>query len=404
MISIKEALDIIKKNKLSPRQAKLPLDDILGLRLEEDIFAPEPAPRFTNSAMDGFAVNWKDIESVQQAGPVMLPIAGESRAGIPFKGCCPHGHIIKINTGAMLADGTDTVVRVEDTEVIEDKIKILKARKKGQDVRYAGEEFKIGDLLLSKGIQLQAPHLALLYAVGIGEALVTIPPKVAVIATGSELVKLGQEIKNYQIRDSNSIMLKAAVKQSGGELTQIRNSIDDLETITATISQVAPSVDIILVTGGVSVGEHDHVKAAAKKCGFEDLFWKVKQKPGKPLYLAAKDHCLLFGLPGNPVSGFMCFMYYIQPIIREWQGQEFSWQKVKAKLKEEVNNQGKRTNFLRVSLAGNDADSYIVEVFKKQGSHMLTSISMAAGFIILEPEALFNKGDELDVYLFPWSK
>jgi molybdopterin molybdotransferase len=402
MIEIRDALQIIKNNHPAPMVAKLPLLDALGRRLATDILAPEPSPRYTNSAMDGFAVRWEDVMTVAGGNSITLAVAGESQAGIPFSGTCLSGQAIRISTGAMLPRGADTIVRVEDTQTENGKVAILRAREKGQDVRWAGEEFVAGDLLLSRGTALQAPQLGLLTSIGINQVPVYSPPHVSLVVTGTELAAPGEPVASYQIRDSNSIMLTAAVRQSGGEVASSHYAGDTLSDTVASIRKSIKKTGIIIVTGGVSVGEHDHVKEASRECGFVELFWRVRQKPGKPLFFARKDDCLLFGLPGNPVSGFMCFMYYIQPLLRGLQGRDFSWRTAKARFDNPVTNKGNRTNFMRIGLMKEESGFMTAEVLAKQGSHMHCSIARADGFIIVESGQSIPEGSWQDVYLFPW--
>ncbi len=402
MIEIHEALQIIRDNHPVPLVVTLPLLDALGRRLAMDILAPEPSPRYTNSAMDGFALRWEDVTTVIGGNPITLAIVGESQAGIPFSGTCRSGQAIKISTGAMLPKGTDTVIRVEDTQTEDNRVTILQVRKKGQDVRMAGEEFAAGELLLPQGTALQAPQLGLLTSVGINEVAVYYPPLVSLVVTGTELAAPGEPVAPHQIRDSNSIMLTAAVRQAGGEVVARHYTGDTPADTVAAIRKSINKSGIVIVTGGVSVGEHDHVKEAAQECGFVELFWRVRQKPGKPLFFARRDNCLLFGLPGNPVSGFMCFMYYIQPLLRGLQGREFSWRTTKARFGHSVKNKGSRTNFMRIGLRKKESGFIIAEVLEKQGSHMLSSIAQADGFIIMEPGQFLLEGSWQNVYLFPW--
>jgi len=402
MIEIREALQIIQDNHPSPKVATLPLLDGLGRRLAMDILAPEPSPRYTNSAMDGFAVRWEDVATVAGGDSITLTVAGESQAGIPFSGTWRPGQAIKISTGAMLPRGADTVIRVEDTQTEDNLVTVLQAREKGQDIRRAGEEFTAGELLLSQGTALQAPQLGLLTSVGINQVAVYPPPHVSLVVTGTELAAPGEPVAPHQIRDSNSIMLTAAVRQAGGEVITRHYTGDTSSDTVAAIKKSTKKAGIVIVTGGVSVGEHDHVKEAARECGFIELFWRVRQKPGKPLFFARKNDCLLFGLPGNPVSGFMCFMYYIQPLLRGLQGRDFSWRTAKARFDNSVNNKGSRTNFMRIGLKKEESGFMTAEVLAKQGSHMLGSIARADGFIIVEPGQSISEGSWQDIYLFPW--
>ena len=266
MISIEEALQIIKSNIPSPVACELPIEKAAGRHLAEDIHAPEPSPRYTNSAMDGYAARWEDICSCSREKPADLEIVGESRAGHPFRGTVEKGQAVRISTGAMPAEGCDTVVRVEDTEERNSRVLIFAVKKKGQDLRRQGEEFQTGDLLLQKRTKISSPQLALLATVGIQTVRVFKPCEVAVLVTGSELVASGREIADHQIRDSNMIMMQSAIAESGGQVTQSLRIVDDEEATREAIA--AAKADIIICTGGVSVGRHDHVKAAAEANGF----------------------------------------------------------------------------------------------------------------------------------------
>lgn len=398
MISIDEALQIIKDNIPEPTVRDFILEDAIGRYLAENVMAPEPSPRYTNSAMDGFAVRWKDVCTTQAESPICLKIIGESQAGTPFNGIVKEGEAVRISTGAMLAEGCDTVVRVEDTEELDEVVNILAVKKRGQDLRHKGEEFQKGDLLLQKLTRISAPQAALLESVGINRVKVYKPCKVAVLVTGSELVSSGEKIAAHQIRDSNMIMLKTAIRESGGEVVHCSRISDDRQSIIDAIAEA--HANIILCTGGVSVGKHDHVKDAAEANGFEPLFWRIKQKPGKPLYFARNGKTLLFGLPGNPVSAFMCFSHYVRPVISALNGLSFGWPTASGEAACDITNLGSRTNMIRVQLAWCPNRGHIITDARKQGSHMLTSLSEADGYIILEPGQKLKAGESIDVYRY----
>ncbi len=402
MISIDQAIQIIRANIPLPQAAEYTVEEATSKYLYEDVTATEPSPRFTNSAMDGYAVRWEDVNCASFDSPASVKIIGESRAGIPFQGKVKKNECIRINTGAKLAAGCDTVVRVESAEEIDPLVNIMSVKRKGQDVRYQGEEFQTGELLLQKGSKISAPQAGLLVSLGVESINVYKPTEVAILVTGSELVSAGESIADHQIRDSNMIMLKTAIREAGGCVVNSYRISDQKEATIEALAQI--KADIILCSGGISVGRHDHVKNAAESNGFKALFWRIRQKPGKPLYFAKKDNTLLFGLPGNPVSAFMCFTHYVRPIITSLNGLPLGWPTVSGEALNDISNQGKRPNMIRVKLTWKPNGGYCITNAKKQGSHMLTSLSDADGYIILEPNQIVKAGERIDVYTYDFHR
>lgn len=403
MISIQEALLILQENLPEARVDTVDLSEAFGRYLAEPIAAPEPSPRYTNSAMDGYGLRWSDVMDASQEHPARLRIVGESRAGLPFDREISTNEAVRISTGAMLPPGADTVVRVEDTRKTGDAaVEILAVRCQGQDIRYEGEEFCCGDELLCSGTKLSARQLALLATIGHHQVKVFSAPRVSILVTGSELAaSTDKEIKSYQIRDSNSIMLVSALQEAGATVQSCVNVEDELQpTIDAIGNAVSREVDFILCSGGISVGEHDHVKEAAETVGFKELFWRIRQKPGKPLFAAQKHGIFLFGLPGNPVSAYMCFRHYIRPLFFTGRGLHMQWKTITAMAGGEITNNGKRTNFIRVKLEQKQGQLPRIIDIKKQGSHMLSSIVNADGYIILEPDKAVQSGETVNVFLF----
>ncbi len=401
MITIDEAIAIIKEKLPPPRTAVVPLAEAAGRVLAEAVRAPEPSPRYDNSAMDGYALRYDDVAGCTKERPAVLRLVGESQAGVPFAGRLGAGEAVRISTGAMLPAGADTVVRVEDSEETDGVVRIVACRKRGQDVRFRGEEFDTGDQLLAAGVRLAAPHLALLAAVGIERVPVYQPPRVALLVTGTELAAPGgTQVADHQIRDSNTIMLAAAVAAAGGTVVESRRVEDDWDATVAAIGAAAGAADILLCSGGVSVGRHDHVKAAALEIGFEEGFWRIRQKPGKPLFFASSGDRLLFGLPGNPVSAFMCFVHYVQPVIAALCGRPFGWPSVSATAGEDIGNRGGRPVLLRVRLAWQTPGGFRITRVERQGSHMLTSLTAADGYVLVQPGERIAAGDRVEVFMF----
>jgi molybdopterin molybdotransferase len=400
MITIDQASAIIQANHPPLQVEEIDLEQALGRHLATDVRAVEPSPRYTNSAMDGFAVRWADVAGSNES-PVTLTICGESRAGFPFSGELHAGEAIRISTGAMLPASADTVVRVEDTTDLSRRVRINACSRQHQDVRFQGEEIAAGDLLLEAGCGLFPPQIALLAAQGIQRLPVFARPRVALVVTGSELVAAGDPAP-HQIRDSNRAMLHAAITQAGGTLVHAGWAGDDYAHTVAALGQAMTQAQIIICSGGVSVGDHDHVRQAAQELGFTELFWRVRQKPGKPLYCGRAKATLLFGLPGNPVSAFMCFFYYIQPLIASLSGEASPWQRVVAKAGCPIVNRGSRTSMMTIRLSKDQDGGPIFHLAGNQGSHRLTSIAQAHGFVIVPEQTTLPAASQQELFLFPW--
>ncbi len=402
MISITEATEIIRGNQIPSGTTSTDLSNAPGRVVAKDILSPEPLPRFTNSAMDGFAIRWSDIERAEEGPSITFTVIGESRAGAPFGSEAGPGEAVRINTGAMLPDGTDHVVAVEDVTEEAGIISIPSSLEYRQYIRYEGEEVMPGDVLLERGSLITPPALGLLTSAGVESVTVYEKPEVAVLVTGHELVDSGESIQPWQIRDSNRAMLSTSVLLAGGEVTFTGRCGDSFEDTRNSIRKASEAARIILVSGGVSVGPHDLVKEAAEEEGFKRIFWKVRQKPGKPLFFSRRGDTLLFGLPGNPVSAIICYIYYIDPLLRELTGREYGWRMVSGNAGERIENPGDRTLFIRTQHTRNEGGSLTVKPLKKQGSHMLSSMAMADGFLLLESGEVVEIGEEVEIHLFPW--
>ncbi len=402
MIPIEEAIEMIRALEPPPLTEDQRLAEAAGRVLSRAITAPEPLPRFTNSAMDGFAARWSEVEAAAGGSPCVLEVAGESRAGAPFTGTMPAGAAVRISTGAMLPDDADTIIPLEDVEDTGDRITILTVTGRNQHVRFEGEEITTGDLILEAGTRLTPASLGLLASLGIDRVAVSAPPTVGLVVTGHELVDGQGEIKAWQIRDSNALTLTAAVTNAGGVITGVTRCGDTLGETEAAINEAADGSRIVIVSGGVSVGPHDHVKEAAGNTGFDQVFWRVNQKPGKPLFFAHRGDQLFFGLPGNPVSVLNCFTCYIHPLLQRMQGRPFSWEQVEGVFDSPYVCRGDRRFFLRVSVRHDQDGAISVTPLEQQGSHMLSSMTRADGFLLLDPGDTLAIGDSVTVFLYPW--
>jgi len=296
MIAIDEAIAIIEQAVPPPRLEEVPLAEAAGRVLAEAVQALEPSPRYDNSAMDGYAVRYDDVAGCTRQRPAALRLVGESQAGIPFDGRLGAGEAVRISTGAVVPAGADTVAPVEETEEEGGAVRILACSQRGQHVRFQGEEFEAGAELLPVGTRLAAPQLALLASVGIGRVQVFRRPRIGLLVTGTELVAPpGTEIAGYQIRDTNTLMLTTAVTAAGGAVVACHRVGDDRAATAAAVASAAAEADIVLSTGGVSVGRHDHLREAVLAARLAEAGQAfVVRLPGRPVAVRA---------PGQPGIG-----------------------------------------------------------------------------------------------------
>lgn len=399
MISVQKTIEILKENQPRQKVAIVKLLDSLSMVLAEGIFATIDSPPYNNSAMDGFAAMWPDVERTTSENPVELNIVGESRAGHPYDGTLGPGQAIRISTGAIVPGFLDAVIPIELCEVASDKVKILEVKKRYQHIRYAGEEFARGDKLLDPDITINSSHIALMASLGLAEIKAIKRPEITIITTGSELVPFDQPLQPHQLWDSNTPMLTTAVLEAGGIIAETIHVQDDPQLTKQAILDSMQESDLIISSGGVSMGEHDHVRDMALEAGFDELFWKVQQKPGKPMFLAKKDETLLIALPGNPVSAYICFKHYIRPLIQSMQGKAFSWPTTQAVAAEDIVNKMDRKHLMRVKFSYKNGDLQITPL-AKQGSGMSSTIAHADGYIILAENTQIEMGTSVEVFLF----
>lgn len=393
MIEIEEALKILNEQCAPLPGVSCALQDALNRVVVATVFAREPLPRFTNSAMDGFAIGWESsLEKIGTQNP-FYTIVGESRAGKPFPFRLQPGEAVRISTGAAVPEGADTIVPVEDTEVKDEMLFVTSPVKQGQHIRKKGEEIQPGDLLISAGTLLKPAHLGLLASQGIEQVKVHSAPRVSLLVSGDELVPYDTTVlADGQIRDSNSLILSSSIRQAGGTVLHVNRLPDDLESFRRSLLQAAEQADLVLVSGGASVGEHDHLKQAAETTGFDTLFWRVRQQPGKPLFAAQRGNTLLIGLPGNPVSALVCFEYYVVPVIRALRGLPFGWETVRVRLGANCTNLSTRTRIQPVTI-----EQYLAFAIDWKGSHQLTFLDKANGLLLVPSGQTLERGVEVEV-------
>ena len=373
-----------------------PLLDALGLVLAEDVAADRDVPPFRNSAMDGYAVRGDDVGSA----PVELRVVGELAAGEFPDREVGTGEAMRIMTGAPLPEGADTVVRVEDTDNASDIVTITAATPTGVAVRQAGEDLRKGEGILAAGTVLRAAEIGLLASVGRARILVRKRPRIAVFSTGDEIVDLEAPLGRGQIRDSNRYSLASAIRATGAE-PWVRGIVPDSPDALRAALREGVAADAIVTSGGVSVGDHDHMKPVLAELGTID-FWAIAIRPGRPLAfgeLKEGDRRVpIFGLPGNTVSALLTFEMFVRPALLRMQGRvNVARPTTRARLLEPVD----KPEFLRVFARGiHDPEAGTVRLTGPQGSGILRSMSLANCLIDLPVgPSRIEKGEIVDVIL-----
>ena len=426
MISVEDALAFVLKHFQPLESERVPLLEALDRVLTEDIASYINVPPFNNSAMDGYAVIADEIAPASRDHPVTLRVIGDVAAGYTATRAVERGTAMRIMTGAPLPPGADTVVRFEETSEGQGKaaltkdappspngvtlfspprtrVDILKAIARGENVRAAGEDIRGGQVVFPKGTVVRPAEIGVLASLGHKSVSVHRRPRVAILATGDELVAIDAPIAPGKIRNSNEYSNAAAVLKAGGVPVQLGIARDNVPDLTAKIrAGLDADVDLFLTSAGVSVGDYDIVKDVLNAEG-EMRFWQVKMKPGKPLafgVLHGSKPVPLLGLPGNPVSAMISFEVFARPAILTMLGKtEFVRPSVRAVLQEEVKNDSRRRNFIRV-VVEKRGEGYLARLTGEQGSGILMSVARANGLLVVpEDVVLVRAGEVVEIQL-----
>lgn len=398
MISVEEARAYILQHFKPLETEHVALSDALDRVLAEDIVSPINVPPHNNSAMDGYAVRAEDIVGASQTNPVRLRVVADLGAGYVPNAEVTAGAAIRIMTGAVLPPGADTVVRFEETsEAVthkatgkgSDAVEILSAPSRGSNVRLAGEDVRAGEIVLPQGSMLRPAEIGLLASIGCARVPVHRKPRVAILATGDELVDVEEPLAPGKIRNSNEYANAAAVIKAGGIPIRLGIARDNLEDLTRKIrAGIDAGADLFITSAGVSVGDYDIVKEVLNREG-EMHFWQVNMKPGKPLAFGMIDTTPLLGLPGNPVSAIISFETFARPAILTMLGRKnFARPYVVAILQDRAENNAGRRNFIRVHVTRRADGEYQATTTGEQGSGILSSVSRANGLLEMPPETL----------------
>jgi len=389
----------ILENTRTLHEITLPLQQSSGFVLAEDVVADRDQPPTNRSAMDGFAVRSDDLKQC----PSSLRFAGEVCAGKPAVHSVRPGNCVRVLTGAVVPEGADTVVKVEDTRESADVVMFLKPVSPGRNIRWKGEESKRGDVLLKHGTELDAVHIAICASVGKASLRVYGRPRVAVLCTGEELRDVTEAVEDHEIRDSNGPMLDSALTTCGFPGCKRSTVPDDPSVIERALVEMMKVHDVLLMTGGVSVGLYDFVPRSVERIGATIQFHKVAMKPGKPLlYATMPDNRHIFGLPGNPLSVMTCFFEYVLPALRHMSGinVEACMPRMFLPLSHAVSSDDDRTRLVISQILWGNAGPEVTPL-ESMGSADLTSGSRADGVVIVPAKTgVMNPGTVVEFH--PW--
>ncbi len=388
MIQVEQALAIIENNCPKMPIRKIKVRKSLGFILAEAIYSPIDMPPFRQSAMDGFAFLHSELTQFE--------VIGTSQAGDYSNIALEKNQAIRIFTGAYVPDNLDTVVMQEHTTVDDNTITIDKMPLCFANVRNQGEQIKENQLVLEKGTSINPAAIGFLACLGITEIAVYAKPKVAIVVTGNELVKPGNHLPKGKIYESNSIMLETALRGIGIQKTATFNVKDNLKATKKVLKNCLSDFDVVLVSGGISVGDYDFVKEALLSNGVEELFYKINQKPGKPLFFGKKDETIVFALPGNPASTLTSFYVYVLAALKKRMGFEaINLPKIKRKINIDFTNTSEKTLFLKAFY-----NEEKVSILESQSSAMLNTFALANAFVCVPYDQENIKKDQ-EVMVIP---
>jgi len=401
LLSIEQAIEQLLAQATAVAEPEpVELAAAAGRVLAQDLASPLDVPGFDNSAMDGYALHSRDLEAARNAG---LPVTQRITAGSVGERLQP-GCAARIFTGAPLPEGADTVVMQEHCRAADERVWIETTATAGANIRPRGNDIAAGDTVLERGTLLQAAHLGLAASVGIGTVEVSRRLRVGVFSTGDELVEPGKPLAPGHIYNSNRYQLNALLMAQGCEVLDLGSIADDFNSTREALLQAAAQADLVMTTGGVSVGEEDHVKAALQTVG-ELTLWRIRMKPGKPLAFGRIGDTPFIGLPGNPVSVFVTFLLIARPYLQALQGRTDARPRrypVRAGFDYRASQ---RREYVRVRLHDGADGMPVAETFSRQGSDVLSSVAWANGLAEIPEDATVQAGDTVSFLPFAeWTR
>ncbi len=393
MIEESTAFDLIRETTPPcARSEQCPLSASLGRLVAATVVAKLPVPRFANAMVDGYA-----LPEGRHGEGTTFEVIGEQPAGVDRGFELRAGEAVRIFTGAPLPSGTTAVVMQEDVvDTGRGRIRLAEAIREGEGVREQGDDLCVGQQLLEPGDRLTPAAVALLASQGMASVTVRPWPRVQVLSTGDELKPVGAPLQPGELYESNGLMLCLLGETLGWPGWQQRHLMDDPASLRAAIAEAADVNDFLILSGGVSVGDHDHVRSVLTALGFEEHFWRVRVQPGKPVLFGTLGECQVFGLPGNPVSSFVSFHLFVASAIRQWLGQAPQI-RVQATLKRSVENRGNRPHYVR-GLWDREKQSFVAVGLQR--SHGMLGLSKANALARLPETSVLDAGDEVEVLPF----
>ncbi len=400
MISVDEGLARVLEAVRPLSAVVRPLEACVGSVLAEKITAEISLPPFDNSAMDGYALRTGDVAQASPETPVWLRVVGDVPAGSFFEKSISPGEAVQIMTGARVPSTTDAVVKLEEARLRENSVEIRGPVPVGKHIRRRGEDVSEGEVVLPRGTFLRLQHLALLGSLGKKIIPVYRTPSVSFLTTGSELVSVGEPLAPGKIYDTNGMVLRKMLEGFGLAPQDLGTVSDDPEQLRELIEN-SPKTDLLILSGGVSVGECDYVKEVLWGLGMETIFWRVQMKPGQPLLFGRWGEQWVFGLPGNPISCVVCFLIFVRCAIQKMIGiLNPGPHVIRAILQETVLKHDRRRHYLTAVLKEENGN-FLVTPTEKQGSAMVASLAASNAFIIVpEERETLEKGERVDVLHF----
>lgn len=392
-ITIAQAIEIIESKATKLAAETVDLLESSGRTLATDLRSKVDHPTSNDSAIDGFACKAIDTINASKETPIKLKIVGEVPAGKPYNGQIKSNEAVTIYTGAIVPEDCDAVIRVEDAKA-EDDFVYLFTPASGSDIRKKAQDFSVGQVLLKKGTILDAASISLAVAMGHKTVELSKRPRIGILATGDEVVEPGQNLELGQVYNSNSYALKFLVEKAGAEAILLNKADDDIETL-AEIIKNSGQIDLLLTTGGVSMGKYDFVRDLLFERGRVE-FWKIAERPGGPVLFGSWQNIPILGIPGNPVSAMVVFLLHAKPfIIKSLGSNEISpfYNRKKAIAKTALKGAAFKTNFVRVKLANNDSEVYSTG---SQSSGILHSMFLADALAIVPPYSKIIDGDSIE--------